>query len=84
MDLDENWEDDPTDMRSVSSKQREREELKRLMDDWIAEHGEPETAGVTDPKYGKPVWDQKHNQRLRARKNERESASKNDGTGGTA
>ena len=73
MDLDENWEDDPADMRSVSSKQREREELKKLMDDWIAEHGEPVTEGVTEMVPFKPVWGQAHNQRVKARRLAREA-----------
>jgi hypothetical protein len=76
--------DYPDDVRSLSSKAAEREELRRLMDDWIAEHGEPITQGATETVPFKPVWGQEHNQRLKARKNERKAASENDGSGGTA
>jgi len=62
--------DDPDDVRSLSSKAAEREELRRLMDEWIAEHGEPITQGATETVPFKPVWGQEHNQRLKARKNE--------------
>ena len=42
--------------RTVSSKEAERQELKKLMDEWIAEHGKPVTQGPTSPKFGKSVW----------------------------